>query len=119
MEINNTKFQKLIEQYLSGDINSEELQQLINYYESFQKDDVWIDKMGEKELKSKMLISILQSLEYEPETKTIPLYTKSFFKYAIAASIAFFAAINFYYYNQKNEIDLVGDSNVQIGVKQL
>ncbi|MDN3593299.1 FecR family protein [Zunongwangia endophytica] len=116
MEINNTKFQKLIEQYLSGDINSEELQQLINYYESFQKDDVWIDKMGEeKELKSKMLISILQSLEYEPETKTIPLYTKSFFKYAIAASIAFFAAINFYYYNQKNEIDLVGDSNVQIG----
>ncbi|WBL21486.1 FecR family protein [Zunongwangia sp. HRR-M8] len=116
-EINTIKLKKLIEKYLKGDITSIELQQLMNYYESFQQVDSWTTEMGsEKELENKMLITILESLENESEAKSVPFYRKGFFKYAVAACFAVCIGINFFYYYQNDTSHVSQNtSNIQKG----
>lgn len=92
------EFQALIKKYLDGDISVNELKRLVNYYESFQKNNEWVEELGSEEvLKNKMLISILESIETETNVKSIPFYRKSFFKYAVAASLVLFFGISFFY----------------------
>lgn len=90
----NRDFQILIQKYLDGKITIEEIKLLINYYESFQESHDWVEDLGsENELKSKMLINILGSIEDERPSKVIPFYRTSIFKYA--ATILLFIALAF------------------------
>jgi len=66
------QFLKLIDKYLEGKTSLEELKLLLNYYESFQKKNDWVEALGtEKSIKNKMLKSILDSLKDEKTKKPI------------------------------------------------
>ena len=40
------EFQALIKKYLDGDIDVDELKRLVNYYESFQESNEWVEELG-------------------------------------------------------------------------
>ena len=42
-DLNTQDFQKLIEKYLDGKTTLEEVKQLVNYYESFQENNEWVE----------------------------------------------------------------------------
>ena len=49
------QFLKLIDKYLEGKTSLEELKLLLNYYESFQKKNDWVEELGtEKSIKNKL-----------------------------------------------------------------
>lgn len=91
------EFRKLIEKYLEGKIKGDEIEKLVNYYESFQKSHDWVEGLGsENAIKDKMLTNILESIQEDPiAINSVPFYRKSIFKYAVAATIALLISINF------------------------
>lgn len=91
------EFRKLIEKYLEGKIKGDEIEKLVNYYESFQKSHDWVEGIGsENVIKDKMLTNILESIQEEPiAINSVPFYRKPIFKYAVAATIALLISINF------------------------
>ena len=96
------EFQALIKKYLDGDIDVDELKRLVNYYESFQESNEWVEELGPEEvLKNKMLITILESLETKRKVELISFYRRSFFKYAVAASLVLFLGITFFYTRER------------------
>jgi len=98
-EINIKFFQKLIERYLEGKATSEELKLLINYYESFQKENNWVEELGpENSIKEKMLFNILDTIKEQDKPTTprvIKLVQSPIFKVAAAASLLLFIAYIF------------------------
>lgn len=101
-EINTTFFQKLIKRYLKGKTTTDELKLLVNYYESFQKENEWVETLGsENIIKDRMLINILEVIKKEDKstkTKVIHLFKSKIVKYGIAASICFFM-VSYYFIN--------------------
>ena len=99
--MNKNEFQSLIKKYLDGDISAKDLKRLVNYYESFQEDTEWVEELeSEDTLKSKMLTNILESVETNNyKIKTIPLYKRSVFKYALVACLGLFLMLNSLYDN--------------------
>lgn len=93
-EINIKFFQKLIERYLAGKATSEELKLLINYYESFQKKNEWVEELGpENSIKDKMLFNILNTIkdnEKRQTSKVRTLIQSPVFQIGIAASFILF-----------------------------
>lgn len=114
----NQDFQLLIEKYLDGKITIEEVKKLVNYYESFQETNEWVEELGpENSIKNKMLINILESIQEENPVKIIPFYKKSIFKYAAAVSLIAFIAFGTKYklqYN-KNAGTVATNTTIQIG----
>ena len=114
----NQDFQLLIEKYLDGKITIGEVKKLVNYYESFQETNEWVEELGpENSIKNKMLINILESIQEENPVKIIPFYKKSIFKYAAAASLITFIAFGTIYklqYN-KNAGTIATNTTIQIG----
>ena len=93
------QFLKLIDKYLEGKTSLEELKLLLNYYESFQKKNDWVEALGtEKSIKNKMLKSILDSLKDEKTKKPIiiSLIKSNVFRYSVAASVLTFVLFNFF-----------------------
>ena len=93
------QFLKLIDKYLEGKTSLEELKLLLNYYESFQKKNDWVEELGtEKSIKNKMLKSILDSLKDEKTKKPIiiSLIKSNVFRYSVAASVLTFVLFNFF-----------------------
>ena len=111
------EFQALIKKYLDGIISVKELKRLLNYYESFQKNNKWVEELGSEEvIKNKMLIAILESIETETKLEVIPFYRKSFFKYAVAASLVFFFGISFFFIREGvNSEKSVVNNSILIG----
>tara|TARA_R110002050_G_scaffold281956_2_gene429655 strand:+ start:23941 stop:25092 length:1152 start_codon:yes stop_codon:yes gene_type:complete len=96
-KMNNQDFQDLIKRYLDGEIVLDEVKKLFSYYESFQKNHDWLEELGpENIIKDKMLIKILETIQdvETKQTKIVPFYKKSIFKYAVAASVIFIISIN-------------------------
>lgn len=93
-------FRKLIEKYLDGKITGDEIERLVNYYESFQKSHEWVEELGlENTIKDKILTNILESIQEETVVvKVVPFYRKAIFKYAIAASVALLISLNFIFH---------------------
>ncbi|MBO0592914.1 FecR family protein [Cellulophaga sp. E16_2] len=92
----NQDFQELIEKYLDGKIKIEEVKKLVNYYESFQEDHEWVEELGaENNLKNKILINILESIQSEEPKQPIPFYKKEIFKYVVAASVTLLVSLGF------------------------
>ncbi|MDD7888010.1 FecR family protein [Flavivirga sp. 57AJ16] len=119
--IDKKDFQTLIEKYLDGKIDLEEVKLLVNYYESFQKNHDWVEALGsENTIKQKMLINILEALQ-EDDVKVIPLYKRNIFKYGVAASLILFIAFNFVF-NKNNKLitnsesqPTIVNNNIKIG----
>lgn len=109
-DLNNKFFKKLIERYLDGLITGDELKLLINYYESFQKENDWVDALGpEKVIKERMLVNILDAIK-EDENKQVKLFTlfrNNIFKYSAAAAILIFLGIYF-----------IADSNINFSNRE-
>ena len=114
----NQDFQLLIEKYLDGKITIGEVKKLVNYYESFQETNEWVEELGpENSIKNKMLINILESIQEESPVKVVPFYKKSIFKYVAAASLITFIAFGTIYklqYN-KNAGTIATNTTIQIG----
>ena len=114
----NQDFQLLIEKYLDGKITIEEVKKLVNYYESFQETNEWVEELGpENSIKNKMLINILESIQEESPVKVVPFYKRSIFKYVAAASLITFIAFGTIYklqYN-KNAGTIATNTTIQIG----
>lgn len=107
-DLNTQDFQKLIEKYLDGKTTLEEVKQLVNYYESFQENNEWVEELGpERNIKNRMLINILEAIQ-EEDVKIIPLYKRNIFKYGVAASLILFVSFNFIF-NKNNK--LINDSS--------
>lgn len=107
-EINTKFFQKLIERYLEGKTTADELKLLVNYYESFQKENDWVEALGpENVIKERMLINILDAIKDEQAkpTKVISLFNRNMIKYGAAASVAIFMAFYFFLDNGKQNIE--------------
>ncbi|MFI1745613.1 FecR family protein [Thalassobellus sediminis] len=106
--INNQDFKALIEKYLDGKITLEEVKKLVNYYESFQINNEWVEALGpENTIKNKMLINILEAIQEDnvaPPRKVIPLYKKPFFRYAVAACFVLLIALPFVFQKEKVEV---------------
>ncbi|WP_242202365.1 FecR family protein [Aestuariivivens insulae] len=96
-ELNIKFFQRLIERYLDGETTADELKLLINYYESFQKENEWVEALGpEHVIKDRMLVNILGAIkddEVAKGPKVISLFKSRFLKYAVAASVIAFVAV--------------------------
>ncbi len=93
------QFLKLIDKYLEGKTSLEELKLLLNYYESFQKKNDWVEELGtEKSIKNKMLKSILDSLKDEKTKKPIiiSLIKSNVFRYSVAATVLSFVLLNLF-----------------------
>ena len=93
------QFLKLIDKYLEGKTSLEELKLLLNYYESFQKKNDWVEALGtEKSIKNKMLKSILDSLKDEKTKKPIiiSLIKSNVFRYSVAATVLSFVLLNLF-----------------------
>ena len=93
------QFLKLIDKYLEGKTSLEELKLLLNYYESFQKKNDWVEELGtEKSIKNKMLKSILDSLKDEKTKKPIiiSLIKIIVFRYSVAAFVLTFVLFIFF-----------------------
>ena len=114
----NQDFQLLIEKYLDGKITIEEVKKLVNYYESFQETNEWVEELGpENSIKNKMLINILESIQEESPVKVVPFYKRSIFKYVAAASLITFIVFGTIYklqYN-KNAGTIATNTTIQIG----
>ncbi|WP_052823508.1 FecR family protein [Neotamlana sedimentorum] len=103
--INNKFFQKLIERYLEGKTTADELKLLVNYYESFQKDNEWVEALGpENIIKKRMLINILDAIKDEENKplKIITLFKSNKIKYGVAASMAVFMMLYLFLNNNKS-----------------
>jgi len=103
-DINNKFFQKLIERYLEGETTSDELKLLVNYYESFQKENEWVEALGpENILKERMLSNILDAIKAEDSrpSKVILLFNRKIVKYAVAASVVIFLSLTVWF-NRNN-----------------
>lgn len=119
--INNKFFQKLIERYLGGKTTAEELRLLINYYESFQKDNEWVEALGpEQDIKERMLVNILDAIkdeELKPK-KVISLLNKKLITYGAVAAVVVF--MGFYFLllknNDNNDVENnIATTDIQIG----
>jgi transmembrane sensor len=90
-------FFELLDKYLSGETNLEENKLLLRYYESFQTSTAWDESLGAiDEMKSKMLVRLQNTLASE-EIKVLPIkrfYSTTFFKFALAASVAVLISIS-------------------------
>ncbi|WP_242202369.1 FecR family protein [Aestuariivivens insulae] len=95
-ETNKKFFKKLIERYLAGETTADELRLLINYYESFQKENEWVEALGpENIIKKRMLVNILEVIkDDEKSIKPKVISLRKLVKYSAAASILLF--IGFY-----------------------
>jgi len=125
-EINNKFFRRLIERYLDGKTTAEELKLLVNYYESFQMENDWVEALGpEHVIKERMLVNILEAIKGDEATKVpklIPLFKLSWVKYAVAASVVAFVVI----YNTLNngalknlvKEDAIVNTSIEIGTNK-
>ncbi|MFH4968392.1 FecR family protein [Gaetbulibacter sp. M240] len=112
-DINKKFFRKLIERYLDGETTADELKLLVNYYESFQKENEWVEALGpENIIKERMLINILDAIKEEEKesSKVISLFTRNLIKYVAAASIAVFMA--FYFFMDKGTTITEPNNNI-------
>ncbi|MBD0832570.1 FecR family protein [Aestuariibaculum sediminum] len=95
-DMNNKFFRRLIERYLDGETTADELKLLVNYYESFQKENKWVEALGPEDvIKERMLVNILEAIKDDEEPKqpkVITLFRSAYVKYAVAASIVAFVA---------------------------
>ncbi|WP_194767050.1 FecR family protein [Tamlana sp. I1] len=120
-EINNKFFQKLIERYLDGKTTAHELKLLVNYYESFQKENEWVEALGpEADIKERMLINILDAIKVDEskKPKLFSLFNKSVLRYSVAASVAILVAFYFLFKqnNQNTEtINTVVNTSIKVG----
>lgn len=123
-EINKKFFRKLIERYLDGLTTAEELKLLINYYESFQKNNEWVEELGpENIIKERMLINILDAIKDEDSKsqKVISLFNRKIVKYAAVASVAIFMAFYFFPNNNNQNpetINTVVNSSIEGGTNK-
>jgi len=127
VEVDKANFQELIEKYLDGKTTLEELKLLVNYYESYQQEHIWVGELGSEEfVRNRVLINILEELQNSENTnKVIPLYKKPIFKYAAIASAVVLCLFAFYkeiYNDGKNDLDVInteisntGVSNIEVG----
>ncbi len=117
-DVNTQDFQELIERYLDGKTTLEEVKLLVNYYESFQQDHEWVEELGpEDTIKNRMLINILEVLQDE-SPKVIPIYKRSFFKYA--AAIVIFLSAGYFFLNKDNlnnesPTQIIVNNNIKVG----
>lgn len=121
-EINTKFFQKLIERYLEGETTAEELKLLVNYYESFQKENEWVEALGEESvIKDRMLLNILEAIKEDDSTKTkvINLFKRNVIKYSFAASVAILlTVVGFFKTDKSNIIEVkttVVNTSIEVG----
>ncbi|REE83015.1 FecR family protein [Lutibacter oceani] len=103
-KLNKEKFLKIIEKFLDNECTKEEEALIINFYESFQKDQEWHEEYGiEKEVKEIIHLRILNSISESelPQRKTRKL--KLIWRYAAAASVTVLLATSLFL-NFKNEM---------------
>lgn len=118
------QFLKLIDKYLEGKTSLEELKLLLNYYESFQKKNDWVEALGtEKSIKNKMLKSILDSLKDEKTKKPIiiSLIKSNVFRYSVAATVLSFVLLNLFTKKSssfENEGVLSQNKSIQIAAEK-
>lgn len=121
---NKQNFQELIEKYLDGKISLEEVKLLVNYYNSFQQENKWVEELGpEENIKNKMLINILEAIEEETpkETKIISLFKTNIFRFGVAAAVLLFVFFNAFEKLSPTSNDIVVpevivvDNNIKIG----
>lgn len=100
------EFRNLIKKFFDGTINESENEKLHNYYESFQKTNEWVEELGsEEDVRNKMLTRILKSIQKKNVVACNPFYKTSFFKVAIAASIALLLSLSFIYNHTPKFVD--------------
>jgi hypothetical protein len=116
-EVDKKYLQELISKYLNGETTLEELKLLVSYYESFQGDSIWKSALGNKEgVKARMLANILKEIQNKEtlKTKIVPIYQRSFFKYAVAAFLLVLISLTFLL---KNNDTKVSNTNVVKTIK--
>lgn len=97
-------FSELVSKLLDGSITKEELDKLLNFFLNNQEIENWPAHLGSKEdVQQRMHEKIRLELDFDKkeETKVIPLYQKSFFKYAVAASVALLITFTAFFNQQK------------------
>ena len=114
MDKNN--FLRLLEKYHKGIANKEEESFLLNYFNSFQEDELegWPRELGDpQDLKEKMLIRLKNDIENKPyrSFKLRRISSNKFLKYA--ASVAITIGILYVFLNEKGS-DLTEGTNQNV-----
>jgi len=118
-EINRDFLLQIINKYLNGTSTIEEEELLINYYESFQKEEEWNAELGlEEEIKHRIHSRILSKVNNvsRKEPKVVHLNFKKYLKYA--AAILIFLSLGYYAAENKlfnSEIPLKINNTIEIG----
>lgn len=121
-EMNNKFFRRLIERYLEGKTTADELKLLVNYYESFQKENEWVEALGPEDvIKERMLVNILEAIkedEVSTTPKVISLFRSAYLKYGVAAAVIVFVAIFAFLNNGSGSVvleDAIVNTSIEIG----
>lgn len=119
-DVNKQDFQKLIEKYLDGKTTLEDMKQLVNYYESFQQNNQWVEELGNEDtIKNRMLIHILEALQEDKVTdeKGLGFKYRPLLKYAVAASIAILISLAYIFTKDDPEINtpIIVNNIIKIG----
>jgi hypothetical protein len=83
-------FSDLVAKLIDGSITKSELDKLLYFFLNNQEIENWPDHLGSKEdVQERIHEKIRLELDFDKnkEVKVIPFYKKSFFKYAVAASV--------------------------------
>lgn len=112
-------FSDLVAKLQDGTITKKELDQLLYFFLNNQEIENWPNHLGSKEdvkerIREKIRLEV--NLEADKHKKVIPFYRKSFFKYAVAASLVLFITFATIFINGKKEVTPVVIANtIEIG----
>ncbi len=92
--MNKQEFLALLDKYLEGAANDEEIQLLLRYYNSFQQSATWTEaELGSSRIvKAKLLQRLQAALAEQQPAVVVPIYRHTWFRIAAAAVLVFVLA---------------------------
>jgi ferric-dicitrate binding protein FerR (iron transport regulator) len=112
-------FSELVAKFLDGSITKEDRGELLDFFLNNQEIKDWPSHLGSKEeVEERIYEKIRLELDFgnNEEVKIVPIYRKSFFKYAVAASITLLITFMFVFQNRNHEVLTKAAANkIQIG----
>ena len=122
MNLKNKKyFIELLHKLYDGSITKTELEELSYFFINNQKIKVWPEQFGSKKEIEKRIFHKIQADIYSEShntNKTVPLYKRAIFKYAVAASITLLISLTFILNNDKSPTTITPmtvDNNIEPG----
>ena len=107
------EFKELIDKYLSGQCNEQEVQLLHKFYDHFQTDELWQDSLGNKDnFETALLTDINRRIDRKERKEYEESRVTSYLSLKIAASIILMISIGLWVFQGVNNSGKTGEANM-------